>query len=74
VKLLYDIDMTKCIYCGLCEEACPVGAIVEGSNIEYSVYEREELYYDKKKLLLNGDTQEASLSKRIEENTKRGYK
>lgn len=70
----YDIDMTKCIYCGLCEEACPVGAIVEGSNIEYSVYEREELYYDKKKLLFNGDTQEASLSKRIEENTKRGYK
>jgi formate hydrogenlyase subunit 6/NADH:ubiquinone oxidoreductase subunit I len=26
----YDIDMTKCIYCGLCQESCPVDAIVEG--------------------------------------------
>lgn len=21
----YDIDMTKCIYCGFCQEACPGG-------------------------------------------------
>ena len=26
----YDIDMLKCIYCGLCEESCPVDAIVQG--------------------------------------------
>jgi formate hydrogenlyase subunit 6/NADH:ubiquinone oxidoreductase subunit I len=29
----YDIDMTKCIYCGLCQESCPVDAIVEGMQI-----------------------------------------
>jgi NADH dehydrogenase (ubiquinone) Fe-S protein 8 len=28
----YDIDMTKCIYCGLCQESCPVDAIVEGKS------------------------------------------
>jgi NADH-quinone oxidoreductase subunit I len=58
----YDIDMTKCIYCGLCQEACPVDAIVEGPNFEYSTETREELYYNKEKLLANGDRWEARLA------------
>ena len=51
----YDIDMTKCIYCGFCQEACPVDAIVEGPNFEYATETREELFYNKEKLLENGD-------------------
>jgi NADH-quinone oxidoreductase subunit I len=61
----YDIDMTKCIYCGLCQEACPVDAIVEGPNFEFSTETREELYYDKEKLLANGDRWEAQLAASI---------
>ena len=51
----YDIDMLKCIYCGLCEESCPVDAIVQGPNFEFATETREELYYNKEKLLENGD-------------------
>jgi NADH-quinone oxidoreductase subunit I len=58
----YDIDMTKCIYCGLCEEACPVDAIVEGPNFEFATETREELMYDKDKLLANGDRWEPELA------------
>ena len=65
----YGIDMIKCIYCGLCEEACPVDAIVEGPNFEYATETREELYYDKQKLLDNGDRWEAVLQKNIEINS-----
>ena len=58
----YDLDMTKCIYCGLCEEACPVDAIVEGPNFEFAAETREELLYNKEKLLANGDRWESEIS------------
>jgi NADH-quinone oxidoreductase subunit I len=61
----YDIDMVKCIYCGLCQEACPVDAIVEGPNYEFAVETREELYYDKDKLLANGDRWEREIARNI---------
>jgi NADH-quinone oxidoreductase subunit I len=62
----YDIDMTKCIYCGFCQEACPVDAIVEGPNFEYATETREELLYDKAKLLANGDKWERALAANLE--------
>lgn len=63
---VYDIDMLKCIYCGLCQEACPVDAIVEGGNFEFATFTREELYYNKEKLLGNGDRWEPLLKQNIE--------
>lgn len=62
----YDIDMTKCIYCGFCQEACPVDAIVEGPNFEYATQTREELLYNKEKLLENGDKWEVEIAANLE--------
>jgi NADH-quinone oxidoreductase subunit I len=61
----FDIDMMKCIYCGLCQEACPVDAIVLGPNVEFATETPEELYYDKKRLLANGDRWERAIAKNI---------
>ena len=62
----YDIDMVKCIYSGLSQEACPVDAIVEGPNSEYATETREELYFDKDRLLANGDRWERVIAKNLE--------
>jgi NADH-quinone oxidoreductase subunit I len=61
----YDIDMTKCIYCGFCQEACPVDAIVEGPNFEYATETREELMFNKEKLLDNGDRWEREIARNL---------
>ena len=63
----YDIDMTKCIYCGYCQEACPVDAIVEGPNFEFATETREELFYNKEKLLANGDRWETEIAANLAE-------
>jgi len=46
--------------------ACPVDAIVEGPNFEFATETREELFYDKAKLLANGDRWEAEIARNIE--------
>jgi NADH-quinone oxidoreductase subunit I len=57
--------MVKCIYCGFCQEACPVDAIVEGPNAEFATETREELYYTKERLLENGARWEREIARNI---------
>jgi NADH-quinone oxidoreductase subunit I len=58
----YDIDLTKCMYCGYCEESCPVDSIVETDIHEYHGEKRGDLYYTKPMLLAVGDKYEAEIA------------
>jgi len=58
----YDIDLSKCIFCGFCEEACPADSIVETRFIDYHAENREQLYYNKQKLLNVGDKLEGDIA------------
>ena len=58
----YDIDLFKYIYCGFCEEACPVDAIVETRIHEYHMENRGENIMTKDKLLAVGDKHEAMIA------------
>ena len=58
----YDIDLFKCIYCGFCEEACPVDAIVLTRIHEYHMEHRGENIMSKDKLLAVGERYDALIS------------
>src|SRR3546814_15568706 len=59
---LFDIDMAKCMYCGLCTTVCPTECIIMTDTYDKSVSDMHELNYkfsemtpeevaDKKRLL-----------------------
>ena len=47
----FDIDELRCIYCGMCEEACPVDAIELTPVYDLIGLTRQEMIFDKEKLL-----------------------
>ena len=58
----YDIDLFKCIFCGFCEESCPVDSIVETRIHEYHFEKRGESIMTKDKLLAIGDAYEKEIA------------
>jgi NADH-quinone oxidoreductase subunit I len=47
----FVIDELRCIYCGMCEQACPVDAIELTTLFDLTGASREEMMFDKEKLL-----------------------
>jgi NADH-quinone oxidoreductase subunit I len=48
---VYEINMLRCIFCGLCEEACPKDAIYLSDSIAMSNYTRKDFIYGKDRLV-----------------------
>ena len=52
----YDLDLTKCCFCGLCAEQCPTDALTHTGAYELSFYHRELGLFDKGEMLRDPNT------------------
>jgi len=48
---VFDIDIARCMFCGLCVEACPYDALFMGSGFEEGQYSRKDLVITKERLI-----------------------
>lgn len=51
----FRINFSRCIFCGFCEDACPTYAIQLTPDFEMSEYDRRNLVYEMKDLLIRGE-------------------
>lgn len=47
----FEIDLLRCIFCGMCEEACPKGAIYLDGPAEMAADNREDLILTKERMM-----------------------
>ena len=50
----FRINMSRCILCGFCEEACPTYAIQLTPDFEMAEYDRQNMVYEKEDLQIDG--------------------
>lgn len=50
----YDLDLTKCAFCGLCAEQCPTNALCHTGQYELSFYHRDLMIFDRTEMLRDG--------------------
>ncbi len=48
---VYNIDYSRCIFCGYCVEACPTDAITHGHGFELATYDVSALVFRKERML-----------------------
>jgi NADH-quinone oxidoreductase subunit I len=48
----YEVNMLRCIFCGLCEEACPKDAVYLSETFAPSDFSRKKFIYGKEDLLI----------------------
>lgn len=49
--VVFEIDMLRCVMCGLCVDACPEEAIVMSKEYEMAAFTREDTIYDLTRLM-----------------------
>ena len=60
---VYEINELRCIFCGYCEEACPVGAIVLSNEYEFCSDDRSKFLYEKGDFLVERNEDYPELKK-----------
>lgn len=56
----YELDLTKCCFCGLCAEQCPTSALTHTGQYELSFYHRDLAIFDKGEMLRDPNTSRAT--------------
>ena len=51
----YDLDLSKCCFCGLCAEQCPTRALEHTGQYELSFYTRDLMVFDREEMLRSGE-------------------
>lgn len=59
----FEINMLRCIFCGYCQEVCPEEAIFLMQDYSLVGLTRDEMIYDKEKLLALGGTHQDQIHK-----------